>query len=71
MFSFGGGKEDASGQTDTTKITGRFKAVIEVEIKTEKVAYAERKYGLVNEMINKLRDLAKFREVEDFDLDLE
>ena len=29
-------KEDESGQVDTTELMGKFKAVIEVEIRTEK-----------------------------------
>jgi len=36
-------KEDESGQTSTEQVVGRFKAVIEVEIKTEKQAYKLKK----------------------------
>ena len=32
-------KEDESGQVDTTSVMGKFKAVIEVEVKSEKEEY--------------------------------
>ena len=40
-------KEDESGQVNTEQIVGRFKAVIEVEIKEEKKEYKKRKIQLV------------------------
>jgi hypothetical protein len=70
LFSLGDGKQDASGQVDTTKVTGRFKAIINIQLKNEKATYAEKKLRLFNEMVGYLAELAKYREITDFDLDL-
>ena len=64
-------KTDASGAATDEKIVGRFKAVIEVEAKDEKKAYFARKHELIDEIIVNLRELAKNRDIKDFDLDLE
>ena len=56
---------------DTLQVVGRFKAVIEVEIKTEKHAYKHRKMQLVNELLKNLKELAHYRQIDDFNLDLE
>lgn len=64
-------KEDESGQTSTEQIVGRFKAVIEVEVKTEKVTYKARKHELIDEIVNALGLLAKARGIFDFDLDVQ
>jgi len=39
-------KEDESGQVSTTELMGKFKAVIEVEIKEEKEKYLQEKKDL-------------------------
>jgi hypothetical protein len=64
-------KTDASGSATDEKIVGRFKAVIEVEAKDEKKAYFARKHELIDELVANLRELAKNRDIKDFDLDLE
>ena len=43
---FGDVKEDESGQVDTTEVMGKFKAVIEVEVRTEKEEYMIKKNQL-------------------------
>ena len=40
---FGEVKEDESGQVDTTEVMGKFKAVIEVEVRKEKEEYLLKK----------------------------
>jgi len=64
-------KTDASGVATDEKMVGRFKAVIEVEAKDEKKAYFARKHELIEELVSNLRELAKNRNIRDFDLDLE
>ena len=64
-------KTDASGVATDEKVVGRFKAVIEVEAKDEKKAYFTRKHELIDELVVNLRELAKNRDIKDFDLDLE
>jgi hypothetical protein len=64
-------KEDESGQTSTEQIVGRFKAVIEVEIKTEKAKYKNYKWELIENIKKQLILLAKSRGIFDFDLDVE
>lgn len=68
---FGGGKTDASGCVDTTAVVGRFKAVIQCEVKSDKEKYAQRKMKCIGQMLGLLTELAKYKEIEDFDLDLE
>jgi hypothetical protein len=64
-------KHDGSGEASTEKIVGRFKAVIEVEGKEERKAYLERKEELIETLKENLKQLAKNREIEDFNLDLD
>lgn len=64
-------RTDASGQATTEKVVGRFKAVIEVEDKEKKAAYLKKKADLIDELIENLKQLAKNRKINDFDLDLE
>lgn len=39
-------KQDAAGQTNTEEVMGKFKSVIEVEVKEEKAAYFANKDDL-------------------------
>ena len=64
-------RTDASGQATTEKVVGRFKAVIEVEDKEKKAAYLKKKAELIDTLIESLKQLAKNRKINDFDLDLE
>lgn len=64
-------KHDASGEASSEKIVGRFKAVIEVEGKEDRIAYLERKNELLEELKASLKQLAINREIKDFNLDLE
>lgn len=64
-------RTDASGQATTEKVVGRFKAVIEVEDKEKKAAYLKKKADLIDTLIESLKQLAKNRKINDFDLDLE
>jgi len=50
---------------------GKFKAVIEVEVKEEKEAYFKRKEELFHEMQDALKTLAKARDMPNFELDLD
>lgn len=52
-------------------MVGRFKAVIEVEGKEERKAYFKRKHELIDELCAGLKQLAKNRKIENFNLDLE
>lgn len=63
-------KTDGSGQVDTTKNVGKFKAIIEVESKEAKAEYLKEKERLIGELVVGLRDLAKNRDIKDFNLDL-
>lgn len=64
-------KTDDSGQASSEKIVGRFKAVIEVEDREKKAIYLEKKAQLIETLMSNLKQLAKNRNIEDFDLDLE
>lgn len=64
-------KHDGSGEASTEQIVGRFKAVIEVEGKEERKAYLERKEELIETLKESLKQLARNREIGDFNLDLE
>ena len=68
---FGGVKHDASGEADTTQITGRFKAVIEVEGREDKREYLRNKHDMIDRLVASLKQLAKNRNMEDFDLNLD
>jgi hypothetical protein len=50
---------------------GKFKSVIEVEVKEEKEAYMKRKEELFHEMQDSLKSLAKSRDIHNFELDLD
>ncbi len=50
---------------------GKFKAVIEVEVKEEKEAYFKRKEELFREMQEALTKLAESRQIMNYKLDLE
>ncbi len=50
---------------------GKFKAVIEVEVKEEKEAYFKRKEELFREMQEALSKLAESRQIMNYKLDLE
>ena len=50
---------------------GKFKAVIEVEVKEEKEAYFKRKEELFREMQDALSKLAESRQIMNYKLDLE
>lgn len=64
-------KTDGSGQVDTTKKVGKFKAIIEVESKTARAEYFEEKNKLIDELATGLKDLAKNRGIKDFNLDID
>lgn len=64
-------KEDESGQVSTEEIMGKFKAVIEVEVKEEKDQYFQDKEQLFQDMQDTLGMLAYSRGVKDFQLDLD
>ena len=49
---------------------GKFKAVIEVEVKEEKLQYMQEKEELFNELQEGLKKLARVRDMHDFELDL-
>lgn len=50
---------------------GKFKAVVEVEIKEEKVQYIEHKQQLFEDLIDALTKLAKAKDVQKFNLNLD
>jgi len=52
---FGGVKEDASGETSTTKNMGRFKAMIDVETKADKHEYETAKKDVLVRLEDKLK----------------
>ena len=64
-------KEDESGQVSTEELMGKFKAVIEVEVKEEKEAYFQEKEELFRAMQESLRKLAESRGINNFALDLD
>ncbi len=64
-------KEDESGQTSTEQLMGKFKAVIEVEVKEEKEEYFKRKERLFRGMQAALKSLAESRGIMNFTLDLD
>lgn len=64
-------KHDASGEASSEKVVGRFKAVIEVEGRQDHKDYLDKKHKLIERLITDLTQLAKNRNIEDFDLDLE
>lgn len=68
---FGEVKEDESGQVDTTEVMGKFKAVIEVEVRKEKEEYLLKKNELFVTMQKALSSLADSRSMRDFKLDLD
>ena len=49
---------------------GKFKAVIEVEVKEEKLHYMQEKEELFNELQEGLKKLARVRDMNDFEFDL-
>ena len=57
----GGVKQDASGQASTEELMGKFKSVIEVEVKEEKEAYFLHKDELFEQMQDNLHKLAESR----------
>lgn len=63
-------KRDASGAASSEQVVGRFKALIRVEAKDERKAYNERKKELIDELVKNLKELAKNKEIKDFDLNL-
>jgi len=64
-------KHDASGEASTEKVVGRFKAVIEVEAKPDRAEYLLTKSELIETLVTNLKDLAKARDLPEFDLNLE
>jgi len=50
---------------------GKFKAVIEVEVRSEKDEYMQEKVTLFNEMEKALKSLADSRGIKDFELELD
>ena len=64
-------KEDESGQTSTEQLMGKFKAVIEVEVKEEKDEYFKKKERLFRAMQAALKSLAESRGINNFSLDLD
>jgi len=64
-------KEDESGQVSTEELMGKFKAVIEVEVKEEKEKYFQDKEELFREMQEALKSLASSRGIANFELDLD
>jgi hypothetical protein len=64
-------KEDESGQVSTIELMGKFKAVIEVEVKEEKEAYFQEKEQLFRKMQESLQALADSRGIKNFVLDLD
>jgi len=64
-------KEDESGQVSTIELMGKFKAVIEVEVKEEKEAYFQEKEELFRKLQNSLTSLAESRGIKNFVLDLD
>jgi hypothetical protein len=63
-------KTDASGEVDTTKITGRFKAVIDVDTEEERIAYNGNKAKMFKELLFEVETLCKMRDVI-FDFNIE
>lgn len=64
-------KEDESGEVSTLELVGKFKAVIEVEVKEEKELYFMEKEELFRKMQNSLKALAESRQIKNFKLDLD
>ena len=64
-------KEDESGQVDTTEVMGKFKAVIEVEVRKDKEQYLADKISLFDDMEKALASLARSRGIVNFKLDLD
>lgn len=64
-------KQDAAGQTNTEEVMGKFKSVIEVEVKEEKAAYFANKDDLFEKMQDNLHKLAESRGIKNFELDLD
>lgn len=64
-------KEDESGQVSTEELMGKFKAVIEVEVISEKEQYLQEKEELFRQMQEALHKLAESRGIHDFSLDLD
>lgn len=64
-------KEDESGQVSTDELMGKFKAVIEVEVISEKEQYLQEKEELFRQMQEALAKLAESRGIHDFKLDLD
>ena len=56
-------KTDASGEVDTTKITGKFKAVIEVDTEHERKVYNDLKKKLFKDLLFEIETLCKMRDV--------
>lgn len=49
---------------------GKFKAVIEVESRKARKSYLREKNDLITELVKNLKNLAKNRNIQDFNLDL-
>lgn len=64
-------KEDESGQVSTEELMGKFKAVIEVEVKEEKEEYFMEKEELFHKMQASLKKLAESRGIRNFKVDLD
>ena len=64
-------KQDESGQVSTEEVMGKFKAVIEVEVREEKEHYFQEKETLFRDMQVSLQKLAESRGIHNFELDLD
>jgi N12 class adenine-specific DNA methylase len=64
-------KTDASGQVSTVKNMGKFKAVIHCQTQEDKQAYRTRKETLIEELKNKLDNLARHKNGVDIDMGIE
>jgi hypothetical protein len=63
-------KTDASGEVDTTKITGTFKAVIDVDTKEDRDEYNANKAKMFKDLLFEVETLCKMRDVIfDFNID--
>jgi len=58
FFSFGGSKEDESGETTTEQVMGLFKGIIVVETEEEQARFKDEKKDRVHQLKNKLNRLS-------------
>jgi hypothetical protein len=63
-------KTDASGEVDTTKITGTFKAVIDVDTEEDRETYNNNKAKMFKDLLFEVETLCKMREII-FDFNIE